>query len=229
MRWAVLYAGAVAGSFACAPSQPPQPAETRLEAELRRSEQRIADMQQEIDSIAEVRRQLDARIAALGNRPSPVTDAPVVIASGGEEIAPRPGGDSMVVASAPVTQPEPGGGERAVPEADLAVIAEPVGFAFNSAELSADDRTMLIAKADVLRRNDALVITLIGHADARGPAAYNQKLSERRAQAARRFLVSLGIDAARISAEGRGETEPKVEGRGEDIWRQNRRVEFVVR
>ena len=134
----------------------------------------------------------------------------------------------MRVAQAAATTPEPGGGERALSEAEMRVMSQQIYFPFNSAHLTSASRALLLEKAAILKRNPALTLTLTGHADARGPSAYNQRLSERRAAAVQRFLLEAGIEAERLTSEGRGEEVPAVEGSGEEVWRRNRRVEFVV-
>jgi outer membrane protein OmpA-like peptidoglycan-associated protein len=134
----------------------------------------------------------------------------------------------MRVAQAAVTTPEPGGGERALSEAEMRVMSQQIYFPFNSAHLTNASRALLLEKAAILKRNAALTLTLTGHADARGPSGYNQRLSERRAAAVQRFLTEAGIEAERLTSEGRGEEMPAVEGSGEEVWRRNRRVEFVL-
>lgn len=135
---------------------------------------------------------------------------------------------AMRVAQAAATTPEPGGGERALSEAEMRVMSQQIYFTFNSAHLTNASRALLLEKAAILKRNPALTLTLTGHADARGASAYNQRLSERRAAAVQRFLLEAGIEAERLTSEGRGEEMPAVEGSGEEVWRRNRRVEFVL-
>jgi peptidoglycan-associated lipoprotein len=132
------------------------------------------------------------------------------------------------VAAANVTSPEPGGGERALSEAEIRVMSQQIYFATNSAHLTTASRALLREKASILQRNPALTLTLTGHADARGAAEYNQRLSERRAAAVQRFLLELGIESERLTSEGRGEEAPAVPGSGERVWQRNRRVEFVI-
>jgi outer membrane protein OmpA-like peptidoglycan-associated protein len=71
-------------------------------------------------------------------------------------------------------------------------------------------------------------VTIEGHTDVRGDAAYNQALSERRAAAVRAWLVGHGVDAARISATGAGESRPVRTGTTEADHRANRRVEIRI-
>jgi outer membrane protein OmpA-like peptidoglycan-associated protein len=85
-----------------------------------------------------------------------------------------------------------------------------VNFAFNSAELTPEARKELDAVADALRRPNTanLEIVVSGHTDAVGTDEYNQKLSERRAEAARQYLVTQhGIDGNRLIAKGFGKSQ----------------------
>lgn len=102
----------------------------------------------------------------------------------------------------------------------------PVQFAFDSAEILATARGQLDALAEGIRRLPAAQAVLIeGHTDATGPEPYNERLSERRAQAVKGYLVARhGIDAARLHAVGRGETAPLPGRDGEAP--ENRRVQF---
>lgn len=199
----------------------PEP-ETRLSREIRFTERELARMQAELDSLSEVRKGIDRRIAVLADSRRRRSDTTVVAAAGVVEMA------EDVPATELAGEPVPGGGEEPIAAADLARIAETVHFATNSAQLDALARRLLVAKVDVLRQNPSLMLNLVGHADARGPEDYNQRLSERRAESVRRFLIEQGIDPARFRSEGRGENEPRVPGEGREVWYQNRRVEFVI-
>lgn len=130
----------------------------------------------------------------------------------------RPGGISGATrgirpAQAPVTRPAPAPAAAPAPApAPAAAVAESsvdltVPFAFDSAELTAQGQAALAALGAALR-DPALAgarFRIAGHTDAKGTDAYNQALSERRAEAARRFLVEqAGVEAARLSAIGFG-------------------------
>jgi outer membrane protein OmpA-like peptidoglycan-associated protein len=85
-----------------------------------------------------------------------------------------------------------------------------VNFAFDSAELNAEARKELDQVAEALRRSNTatLEIVISGHTDAVGNAEYNQKLSERRAEAARQYLISQhGIEGSRLVAKGFGKSQ----------------------
>ncbi|MBA2351061.1 MAG: OmpA family protein [Betaproteobacteria bacterium] len=85
-------------------------------------------------------------------------------------------------------------------------------FDFDKAVLRPNGKTMLDDLASTLEGAEYDVILLVGHTDRIGSDAYNQKLSERRAAAAKQYLVGKGISADRIQTEGRGEKEPVTAG-----------------
>jgi len=72
------------------------------------------------------------------------------------------------------------------------------------------------------------VVIAVGHTDSTGPAAYNQKLSVRRAEAVKAYLVSKGIEQNRVYTEGKGETQPVASNATRQGRAQNRRVEIEV-
>ena len=78
-----------------------------------------------------------------------------------------------------------------------------------------------------MKKGDFVKITLTGHADRSGPAGYNQRLSVRRANAAKAVLVQLGVDAKNITAIGKGETQPLVPTADGVREPRNRRVEIM--
>lgn len=173
------------------------------------------------DTVIGQRRAVDARTVAFEDSLRRAREAALAAAAAARDSAQR-------VAAATVTTPEPGGGERALSDAETRVMTQQIYFSTNSAHLTNATRALLREKAAILARNPALTLTLTGHADARGAADYNQKLSERRAAAVQRFLVELGIQAERLTSEGRGEEAPAMEGSGERVWQRNRRVEFMI-
>lgn len=112
--------------------------------------------------------------------------------------------------------------------AEAAFVEEKVHFAFNSFLLSDNARTILHKKADYLRSNPGIRITVEGHCDERGPDDYNMALGQRRAESVKTFLVNLGIEAVRMNTASYGENNPIAMGRDEASWARNRRAEFVV-
>lgn len=102
-------------------------------------------------------------------------------------------------------------------------------FAFDSAALDARAKSALDAAVDVIRSHASVQLDVVGYTDASGPEAYNQRLSERRAQAAVDYLVSRGADREQLRAVGRGEADPVADNGTRDGRERNRRVELVVR
>jgi peptidoglycan-associated lipoprotein len=98
-------------------------------------------------------------------------------------------------------------------------------FAFDTSTLSADVRSDLDAQAMVLKEMPG-VIRLEGHADERGTPEYNLALGERRAQAVANYLAIQGVPRAQIEVISYGEEKPAVQGYGDQVWSQNRRVEL---
>jgi peptidoglycan-associated lipoprotein len=103
-----------------------------------------------------------------------------------------------------------------------------IHFDFDQSSIRAGDAAMLDAKIAILRANPSLRIAVVGHADERGSDEYNLALGNRRALAARAYMVQRGIAADRISTSSRGEEQPLVMGSNEDAWAQNRRAEFTI-
>ena len=106
--------------------------------------------------------------------------------------------------------------------------AEPIYFDFDAWELSPDAREILSKKAKWLRANLAFSIRIEGHCDERGTSEYNLALGERRADAAMKFLMALGISGERISALSYGEEKPVDPRPTEEGWALNRRAEFKL-
>ena len=101
-----------------------------------------------------------------------------------------------------------------------------VYFDTESAVLSARAKDKLDAAAEVLARHPDLQFEIAGHADSRGPEDYNQALSERRAEAVRHYLESKGIDSARMTTRGYGESQPVASNDTLLGQSDNRRVEL---
>ncbi len=97
-----------------------------------------------------------------------------------------------------------------------------VFFAFNQSTLTDEGRTTLDDQAKWLLGNPHKVIQIVGHCDSRGTSEYNIALGERRANAAKEYLVQLGVHANRIKVTSVGKEQPIVEGENEVAWAQNR-------
>ena len=101
-------------------------------------------------------------------------------------------------------------------------------FDFDSDALRAEARANLADLAESLREYAGTRVLVVGHTDSRGTDSYNQGLSERRANAARTYLMSQGIAPERIEAVGRGESEPVAENETDAGRQANRRVEVAI-
>jgi peptidoglycan-associated lipoprotein len=108
------------------------------------------------------------------------------------------------------------------------VLATMIHFDYDKASIRPDDMAMLDQKVAILQANPDLRIRITGHCDERGSDEYNLALGNRRAQAAKQYLVSHGIDASRIETQSFGEERPLVDGHDETAWSQNRRDEFEI-
>jgi peptidoglycan-associated lipoprotein len=105
----------------------------------------------------------------------------------------------------------------------------PAFFDLDSYSIRADARTALDKNAKLLRDHSTVNITIEGHCDERGTVEYNQALGEKRAMAARDYLVAAGIPASRLDVISYGKERPFATGHDEASWQQNRRANFVVR
>lgn len=117
---------------------------------------------------------------------------------------------------------------RLAREAAYGSIQDMIFFDFDRSDLREDARQTLQAKAEALRQFPDVRIRIEGHADERGTVEYNLALGERRADAARAYLIDLGIDSDRMTTISYGEERPAVDGHNEAAWSQNRRDEFVI-
>ncbi len=104
----------------------------------------------------------------------------------------------------------------------------PVFFPLDSFELSNEARTTLQATATVLKQQASWQVTVEGHCDERGTAEYNLSLGERRALAAKAYLVSLGVSADRLRTVSYGKEFPFDPGHDDAAWAKNRRAHFVI-
>jgi len=116
---------------------------------------------------------------------------------------------------------------RGCPIADV-IRLEGVTFAFNSDQITADERGALNEVADILRRYPDLRVEVAGHTDSVGNPSYNQGLSERRARAVLEYLVADGIDRSRMTARGYGPTAPIASNTTDAGRTMNRRVELRI-
>ena len=176
---------------------------------------------------------LAAMVTACGEKKPPVSrPMPPPATQPDTGAGTRPPAPPEPVRETPPVPPEPIASDT-LAASDIDVINknspfQPVFFAFDSAEVDAPGQPALNANAEVLKKYPTWVITIEGHADERGTAEYNLALGERRATAARTYLVSLGIPAERLKTVSYGKEFPFDPGHDEAAWAKNRRAHFVV-
>jgi outer membrane protein OmpA-like peptidoglycan-associated protein len=114
-------------------------------------------------------------------------------------------------------------------ETQLDEISQKVYFEIEKSTILEDAKETLNELIDVLERYSHYNIEILGHADSTGPDQYNQVLSESRAKAVMYYLISKGVDPARLSFKGFGETQPAYSNSRREGRRLNRRVEFKIK
>jgi len=107
--------------------------------------------------------------------------------------------------------------------------SERIHFDFDLAELRPEARETLKKKAEWLKANPGFSLLIEGNCDERGTVEYNLALGERRAGAAMKYLVDLGVPAEKISTVSYGEERPLDAGHDEESWTKNRRDDFNLR
>lgn len=108
---------------------------------------------------------------------------------------------------------------------DLAAV---ILFDYDAATIRPGDEAVLDRKAAIMQANPNLTLQISGHADERGADEYNLALGNRRALAAKRYLVNKGIEAGRIETISYGEERGTCSEQTEDCFQRNRRDEFAV-
>lgn len=122
------------------------------------------------------------------------------------------------------SQPAP----RPKPVANKITLAADVLFDFDKSVLKPAGKSKLDDLANSIRGINLEVVIAIGHTDSIGSDAYNQKLSVRRAESVKSYLVSKGVEPNRIYTEGKGEKQPVASNKTKDGRAKNRRVEIEV-
>jgi peptidoglycan-associated lipoprotein len=159
-------------------------------------------------------------------RPTPPPPPPATSGTARPPAPPEPVAEPAIVPPEPVR-------EDAIASASLDDLnrnspLKPVFYALDSDELTPEGQKTLDDNAAVLKRYPTWTVTIEGHCDERGTAEYNLALGERRAVAARAYLVSLGISADRLRTVSYGKEFPFDPGHDEAAYSKNRRAHFVV-
>jgi peptidoglycan-associated lipoprotein len=134
--------------------------------------------------------------------PTPTPQAPTPTPSG-----PRPGSQADFIAS---------------------VASDRIFFDTDKSDVDDPDKATLQSQAAWLQKNPQVRVTIEGHADERGTREYNLALGERRANSAKNYLASLGVDAGRLTVISYGKERPDALGSDEASWAKNRRAVSVV-
>ena len=135
--------------------------------------------------------------------------------------APAPAAAPAAPAPAPAAPPAP-------PAASKVTFAADAFFDFDKSVLKPEGRAKLDDLVSKIKDVNLEVIIAVGHTDSIGSDAYNQKLSVRRAEAVKGYLVSKGIERNRVYTEGKGEKQPVADNRTKEGRSKNRRVEIEV-
>jgi peptidoglycan-associated lipoprotein len=156
-----------------------------------------------------------------GCKKKPVRDASTLPATGpSNNIDPN----AVAFAEDPNTQLQQRAADTPVNENQSVV--DPIYFGLDRAAVAPNERPKLDAAIKWLKANPEKSLVLVGHCDWRGTAEYNLGLGDRRANAVKRFLESLGADAKRLETLSKGSTDAKQSG-GDAEWQKDRRVDFV--
>jgi OOP family OmpA-OmpF porin len=156
--------------------------------------------------------------AAVGCDGAIVAPAPVVV------VAPKPAPVAPKAAPAPVA-PKPA---PAPPAATKVTYAADAFFDFDKSVLKAEGKAKLDDLVGKVKGINLEVIIAVGHTDSVGADAYNQKLSVKRSEAVKAYLVTKGIEKNRVYTEGKGEKQPVADNKTSEGRAKNRRVEIEV-
>jgi len=146
------------------------------------------------------------------------------------EPAPAPEPAPVEVYTPPEPKPAPPAPVMPAPEPAPFEVSDLVDvfFAYDKSDLTAESRDVLANDAKLLKAAAGVRIVVEGHCDERGTNEYNLGLGERRANAVKNYLVSLGVSASRIKTISYGEEKPFAMGHNEAAWKQNRRAHFSL-
>jgi peptidoglycan-associated lipoprotein len=169
-------------------------------------------------------------VGACGKKKPPVTrPMPPPATTGGGGAPPRPPepvGEPVPVPPEPVAEDEISG--KSLDDLNRDSPLQPVFFELDSSTISGAGQSALQNNASIMKKYPGWQITIEGHCDERGTPEYNLGLGERRAVAARDYLVSLGVPADRVRTVSYGKEFPFDPGHDESAWSKNRRAHFVI-
>lgn len=156
---------------------------------------------------------------------TPATAAPGCDGAIVPVVAPAPAPVAVVPAPAPVAAPAPA---PVAPAATKVTYAADAFFDFDKSVIKPEGKAKLDDLVGKIKDINLEVIIAVGHTDSVGSDAYNQKLSVRRSEAVKAYLVSKGIEKNRVYTEGKGEKQPVASNKTAEGRAKNRRVEIEV-
>lgn len=142
----------------------------------------------------------------------------------GPQPTPQP---TPVAQPAPAPPPAPAPRETPPAETRPAATAASIYFDYDSSTLSDDSRSKLQSFFNSVQNSPDVRIRIEGNCDERGTAEYNLALGQRRADAAKRYLVDLGLAGSRVTTISNGKEKPRARGQDESSWRENRRDDLL--
>jgi OOP family OmpA-OmpF porin len=153
----------------------------------------------------------------------------MAIAECDPDLVPKPPAPAPV-APPPPPPPAPAPAPKPAPKpvAEKVTLAADVLFDFDKSVLKPEGKAKLDDLANKVKAINLEVVIAIGHTDSIGSDAYNQKLSVRRAESVKSYLVSKGVEPNRIYTEGKGEKQPVASNKTKEGRQKNRRVEIEV-
>jgi OOP family OmpA-OmpF porin len=141
---------------------------------------------------------------------------------------PAPAPEPKPAPPPPAPKPEPKPEAKPKPVAEKVTFAADVLFDFDKAVIKPEGKSKLDDLASKVKGINLEVIIAIGHADSIGSDEYNQRLSVRRAESVKAYMVSRGVEPNRVYTEGKGEKQPVASNRTSDGRAKNRRTEIEV-
>jgi OOP family OmpA-OmpF porin len=142
--------------------------------------------------------------------------------------APKPAPPPAPKPAPPAPEKPKPAAEKPKPVAEKVTFAADVLFDFDKSVIKPEGRSKLDDISAKAKGINLEVVIAIGHADSIGSDAYNQRLSVRRAESVKAYIVSKGIEANRVYTEGKGEKQPVADNKTRDGRAKNRRVEIEV-
>ena len=136
--------------------------------------------------------------------------------------------DDTLTTAGPVDPEEESSIVPGSPDDFIINVGDRIFFSYESFDLDADAQETLQLQAAWLKQHQEITVTIEGHCDERGTREYNLALGEKRAQAAKNYLIALGVDVSRVSTISYGKEMPAVVGSNDDAWNQNRRSVAVI-